>query len=184
MIEEDRRRHVRYVFDRKRGLLIFPLSPESADAGEGQLLVPDESDPVVAALLSLETLTDLSSDMEIRHEIYHGPSREGAWVAATVEALRYHGEPFDSEEIDLTDTIIGEEPLLCRELNADPEVLRVACASLAGAEVEEPVAVGVDPDGIDIRARFGIVRLEFSRRAETIDLVREQIAALTARSEA
>ncbi len=184
MIDEGRHRRIRYVFDRKRGVLIFPLPIEAAGASEGQLLVPDESDPVVAALLSIETVTDLPGAVEIRHEIYHGPSREAAWGVATVEALRYHGEPFDSEELTLTDTIVEDEPGLCRELNADPESLRAACAALAGIEVEEPVAVGVDPDGIDIRARFGIVRLEFAARAETVELVREQIAALTARSEA
>ncbi len=184
MIDEDRRRRVRYVFDRRRGVLVFPLPVEAVGIGEAQLLVPDEHDPVLAALLSIETVTELPGAAEIRYEIYHGNMREASWAVATVEALRYHGEPFDSEEIDLTDPIIEHEPGFCRELNTDPELLRVACESLAGASVEEPVAVGVDPDGIDIRARFGIVRLEFPERAETIEQVREQIAAIAVRSEA
>ncbi|VAX40267.1 hypothetical protein MNBD_PLANCTO03-780, partial [hydrothermal vent metagenome] len=183
-IDEQPPRRVRYVFDRRRGGLVFPMPAEAAGAGEGQLLVPDEHDPVVAALLSLDIVTELDGAVEIRFEIYHGRAHEAAWAIATIEALRYHGEPFDSEELVLTDEILEHEPGLCRELNTDPEALRAACANLAGAEVEEPVAVGVDPDGIDIRARFGIVRLGFVERAETIERVREQIAALTARSRA
>jgi hypothetical protein len=182
MIDGDRRRRVRYVFDRRRGGLVFPIPGDFDQEGDAQLLVPDEHDPAVAALLSIETVSELPGAVEIRFEIYHGRSRDAAWAVATVEALRYHGEPFDNDEFVLTDEIIGHEPGLCRELNADPELLRAACAGLAGATVEEPVAVGVDPDGIDVRARFGIVRLEFGERAETLDRVREQIAALTVRS--
>lgn len=184
MIDEDRRWRARYVIDRRRGRLAFPMPSDAAGVGEAQLLVPDEHNPAVAALLSLETVAVLPGEVEIRFEIYHGRAKEAAWAVATVEALRYHGEPFDSKEIVLTDEIIGLEPGLCRELNADPEALRAACAGPAGGTIEEPVAVGIDPDGIDVRARFGIVRLEFAERAETVERVREQIAALTARSRA
>jgi hypothetical protein len=36
-----------------------------------------------------------------------------------------------------------------------------------GVEIGDPMAVGVDPGGFDVRARFGIVRVPFDRSAPT-----------------
>jgi hypothetical protein len=175
-------RRLRYVFDRRRGVLVFPLPTDMAGAAEAQLLVPGEQDPLVAALVSLQATTSVPVDTEIRFAIYHGESREARWGIASVEALRYHGEAFDGEEIELIDPIIEHEPELCRLLNADPVALRDLCARVARATVERPVAVGVDPDGIDVRARFGIVRVEFDSPAADVEQARERIAGLTTRS--
>jgi hypothetical protein len=183
-IGEDVVRRVKYVLDRRRGVLVFPLPADLRDEAEAQLLIPSEHDPVVAAMLTIQAVQPAPSDVEIRFEIYHGPAREAAWAIGTVEAVRYHGEAFDGEEIDLQDDLIAAEPELCRLLNADPDALREACARFARANVERPVAVGVDPDGIDVRARFGIVRIEFDEPAGTVELARERIAGLTARSRA
>ena len=184
LMDEDRRWQARYVFDRQRGVLVFPLPGDSVGIGEAQLLVPDEHDPTVAALLSIETASSLPAAVEIRFEIYHGRAREAHWGVATVEALRYHAEAYDREEFSLTDPLAAEEPALCRELNAEAVGLRAMCEALAGSRVEEPVAVGVDPDGLDVRARFGIVRIEFAERAETADAARAQIAQLLVASRA
>ncbi|MBK7403571.1 MAG: amidohydrolase family protein [Phycisphaerales bacterium] len=161
MLGEDRRIPVRYVVDRRRGVLVIPLPVEAAQVPEGQLLIPDEHDPVIAALVEIAHAPSPPAEDELRFEIYHGPPREGAWILAEVQAVRYHGEAFDGDEFRLTDELIEAEPELCRTLNADPEALRELCLRLAHARVEHPVAVGVDPDGIDVRAKFGTVRIEF-----------------------
>jgi len=179
-IEDDRRWRARYVFDRRRGLLVFPMPGDSAGVTEAQLLVPDEHDPVVAALLSIKTVASAPGAAEIRFEVYHGRAHEALWAVATVEALRYHGEAYDRDEFSLTDPLAADEPTLCRELNADAAGLRAICEACAGARVEDPVVVGVDPDGLDVRARFGIVRVEFAERAETDDDARARIAQLLA----
>lgn len=181
-LSEHEVRPVRYVFDRRRGRLLFPLPGDVGEPAEGQLLVPEEQDPVVAALLSIEPQQGPPGDAALRYEIYHGPARETLWAVARVEALRYRGEAFDAEEIELADALAPHEPALCRSLNADPALLRQLCERRARARVERPVAVGVDPDGIDIRARFGIVRIEFDEPAPTPEVVRERLASLAARS--
>ncbi len=183
-VGDDRVRRVRFVIDRRRGALVFPLPGELRELAEAQLLVPSEHDPVVAALLSLRPVASAPADAEIRFEIYHGAAREAAWGIATIEAVRYHGEAFDGEEIELQDGLVAHEPELCRTLNADRDALREACSRIARANVEQPVAVGVDPDGVDVRARFGIVRIEFDEPAATVEQARERIAGLTARSRA
>jgi hypothetical protein len=50
--------------------------------------------------------------------------------------------------------------LLCIQLNGDIAEIVSACKQIANVEVETPVVVGVDQLGVDVRARFGIVRLE------------------------
>lgn len=183
LLTGEERRSVRFVWDRRGGRLVFPV-PGEFEAEEGQLLVPDEHGPSVAALLSLERPDPMPGILEIRYEIYHGRPREAGWVLASIEALRHHGEPYDSEQLELTDALAGDEPALCRELNADRSRLRRLCEAVAKARVEEPVAVGVDPDGIDIRARFGIVRLAFAGRAESAEGVWEQLDRLSEASRA
>jgi hypothetical protein len=177
-------RRVRYVIDRRRGLLLFPIPADLSELAEAQLLAPSEQDPVVAAMVTLQATTSPPADAEIRFEIYHGQAREANWAVAAVEAMRYHGEAFDGEEIELTDDLIEHEPELCRRLNAEPDLLRDLCARVAKAIVERPVAVGLDPDGIDVRARFGIVRVEFDEPARNVQQARDRIAELTARSRA
>lgn len=179
MLGGDRRWPVRFVWDRRGGRLAFPLPADGAGEGEAQLLVPDEHDPAAAALLTIEEAGSLPGALEIRFEIYHGRAESARWGVGTVEALRYHGEAFDREALELTDGLVEEEPALCRELNGDVDRLRVLCEVGARAQVDEPVAVGVDPDGVDVRARFGVVRVPFLSRVGTAAEAREQIARLS-----
>lgn len=178
LADADTVRPVRWVFDRRRGTLVFPVPGEFEDLVEAQLLVPEEHDPRLAVLLSLDVTDTPPPAAEIRHEVYHGPAREARWAVATIEALRYHGEAFDRDELALTDPLADHEPALCRAINNDTEALRAVCETHAGTRVETPVAVGVDPDGIDVRARFGIVRVEFDTAATTPDQARQQLDAL------
>lgn len=175
---------VRYVLDRRRGSVVFQIPLETAEGDEAHLVAPDESDPAIAALLKLETTSTPPGDIELRYEIYHGAAREPRWAIGSVEALRYHGEVFHGDEIELRDQIIEHEPGLCRSLNARPDAIRAACADLAGAKVDRPVVVGVDPDGLDVRARFGIVRIEFDEPAPTLEAVRARLDRLTEESPA
>ena len=170
---------IRFILDRSRSKIVFPVPDELALAHEAQLMIPDESSPQLSLLLRLEPAERLPGDIEIRYEIYHGKSGFAHWSVGTLEALRAGTHIFDSDEICLTDAIIAEEPALCALLNADQDSLRTACAR-AGLPIEKPVAVGVDPDGIDIRTRFGIARLPFDQRTPTPDNARAAIKTLLA----
>ncbi|MFG0260208.1 MAG: DUF2470 domain-containing protein [Phycisphaerales bacterium JB041] len=180
LADADTVRPVRWVIDRRRGRVVFPMPRELEDLTEAQLLIPEEHDPRLAALLSIETTAAPPAAAEIRHEVYHGAAREPTWAIATIDALRYHGEAFDGDTLELIDPLAEHEPALCRGLNADPKRLAEICRHHAGARVPTPVAVGVDPDGIDVRARFGIVRVEFPERVSTLEEATRAIEQLTA----
>lgn len=178
LADADKVRPVRWVIDRRAGTLVFPLPHGFDSLSEAQLLVPEEHDPRLAALLSVTPTDTPPAAAEIRHEVYHGKAGGAWWATASIEALRYHGEPIDGDEISLADPLAGDEPALCRELNADTGRLAKLCQRHAGARVPEPVAIGVDPDGIDVRARFGIVRIEFPSTVDHPDAARDAIAQL------
>ncbi len=160
----DRIEPIRYVIDRQHGALFFPLPDDLAGATQAQLLIPDESDPVLGALVTLSQPDSIPGALAIRYEMYHRPSGNAHFVLATIEALRYHSEVFDSDQLDLIDPVYCVEPVLCKRLNAHPERLKALCAG-HHLHIESPVAVGVDPHGIDIRARFGIARIPFATPA-------------------
>ncbi len=188
LADADTVRPVRWVIDRRQGRLVFPIPRVFDDLTEAQLLIPEEHDPHIAALLAIEITSTPPPAAEIRHEVYHGPPREARWALATIEAIRHHGETFDRDELALIDPLIDpladHEPALCRALNADPARLAELCRHHAGAHVAEPVAVGVDPDGIDIRAKFGIVRLEFPSMVSTLEAAQNAIDQLAAGAQA
>lgn len=184
LADADTVRPVLWVIDRRRGHLLFPMPRELDDLTEAQLMIPEEHDPRLAALLSIEVTDAPPAAAEIRHEVYHGAAREARWAVATIEALRYHGEAFDGEALDLIDPLAEHEPALCRGLNADSHRLAEICRHHAGTRVPKPVAVGVDPDGIDVRARFGIVRIEFAEPVLTLEGAKRAIAELAAGAQA
>jgi hypothetical protein len=62
-----------------------------------------------------------------------------------------------------TNALRSAESRLLKLLNAQRSVLPAVCERLAGVNVPDACAVGIDPYGIDVRARFGIVRVEFPR---------------------
>lgn len=57
------------------------------------------------------------------------------------------------------------EPRLVKLINSDLASLARICRARANLDIADPLCVGVDPFGIDVRARFGIVRVEFDLEA-------------------
>ncbi|NOG54328.1 MAG: DUF2470 domain-containing protein [Planctomycetes bacterium] len=75
---------------------------------------------------------------------------------------RANSEPdvFDSTELLLRNPLADAEPRVCRWMNRErAEALHRLCRAYADMDVQDPLMVGIDPAGLDIRARFGIVRL-------------------------
>ena len=77
--------------------------------------------------------------------------------------------------------LANDEPKICREINqAGVEPLQALCLAAAHVRIEEPVMVGVDPLGVDIRGRFDVFRVPFDVPIESADdasrLLRELMA--------
>lgn len=159
----DRVEPVRYVIDPATGLPILATQPDVLEVESLTLHIPDES-PLSLQLLaeptSLNPDIDASCD---RFLIYLGQPKGRnlrAWVRLGVIGVRYEAELIDPTHVCIANAFLAEEPAACRRANATPDRLRAACRR-AGAEVPTPLLVGIDPWGADVRATFGIVRIEW-----------------------
>ncbi len=156
---------VRFIIDGRDGRLVMPIEPAAADALEHVLYAPDQTEPELEVIVTPRPLESEFDEALDRWAAYHGRTAERRWVSCGLETLRTGGWVYDGEAVMSANPLRGGEAALVKRLNKDAEALAAACRREAGVEVAEPLAVGVDPDGIDVRARFGIVRLEFAAPA-------------------
>lgn len=161
------------------GSLIFPAEPAFLEADSLTLFLPDEAptDDDELQLMLSAALTDDGAAVD-RWRIYHGEPERLTWVACTIQGARFAGSVIDHEPLNSANPLASIEPALCRTLNADRARLAMVCRLITGVLPESPVAVGVDDLGIDLRARFGIIRLPFREPVPTPELARARIASL------
>jgi hypothetical protein len=153
---------VRFVID-AGGRLIAPLEREAIDAPAGHtLFVPEEADKALQLLLQIEGLGPDPASAD-RWRAYHGTPRSTRWCAMTIESGRLGALVVDGGELTLVNPLAAAEGGLCRRANADRGALRRGVLRVAGVDVAEPLCVGLDDHGLDVRARFGIVRVRFER---------------------
>ena len=171
---------VRFILDGRDGRLVMPIEPIAAEALEHVLFAPDQAEPELEILLTPRPLESEFDEALDRWAAYHGRTTERRWVRCDLETLRAGGWVYDGEAVMAANQLRGDEATLVKLLNKEEKTLAAACRAHAGVDVAEPLAVGVDPDGVDVRARFGIVRLEFERPAQDADEARRLIEALLA----
>lgn len=164
------------------GHLIAPVMVACFDAMNTVLFAPEENDDAIQLLLTLEELGGMNFDSADtdRWRVYHGEPIDVRWAKLWVESAKLGPVVFDGEAVATPNRFAAVVHTWCRELNADTAKLRTLCDRTVHVEVESPTAVGLDPDGIDVRARFGVVRLPFDQTLEDIDDIEPAIARLLA----
>jgi len=162
LLADDVPHHAPFVIDGRLGRIVIPVTREVADAEQLVLFVPEERDDAMQLLIDAKEIEpDSSCD---RYLAYHGRAPHPHWIAAKIDAVRWADSILDGDEFDLRNTLHDGEPALLKKLNTDRAVLSRVCDHPVSAE---PVAVGVDPFGIDIRTRRGLVRIRFDGAIET-----------------
>lgn len=164
LLTGDRAVNVRFVIDGACGRLIMSVERWVKEAGEGSLFLPEERDDALQVLIEFDE-EEPSGAAQDRWSAYHGEPKSRHWASARVACLRREREVCEDEELSPSNPLRSAENRLLRLLNAERSALIGACEYLAGVKVPEACAVGVDPNGIDVRARFGIVRAEFPKEA-------------------
>lgn len=156
---------VRFIIDGRDGALVFPAPHAIRDAHEVVLWTPEERFDADQIAVERREITGVFDEAKDRHLAYHGSPQHPIWLACAVSSARVDGHVFDADDLALANAIRGVEPRLCKALNADRARLAGLCHDMLRVRPEAPLAVGVDEDGIDVRAAFGILRLELPRRA-------------------
>lgn len=159
---------VRFVIDGEAGRIVFPADGSILQAEDLVLFVPRESpsdDHELQLLLSTEGANpDGSGGAVDRWRAYHGSPRVNGFGAFAIDGAKFDGNIVE-DKLTGPNPLVRIEGRLCRAMNTDRALLSAACSRLIGVEVKEPLAVGVDSHGVDVKARFGIVRLEFASPA-------------------
>lgn len=137
-----------------------PRRPPDPDDAGPVLYLPDDSDPDAQLVVSPEPIDPATHAAADRWAAYHGATRERSWALLSVESVRTRDDVLDGDAVVGPNPLTPAEPGILRALNADRPRLARLCAR-AGVHPASPLAVGVDPDGLDVRASLGVVRVEF-----------------------
>lgn len=168
----------RFIIDGDSGELILGIDRVALDADELTLCLPNDTFDAEATLL-VHTRDASEDRWTDRHLAYHPDARPPVFARATVDSAKLRdGNVVEGEHLALVNPLLASEPSLCKSLNADRDALRRLCGLMTGTEPEQPIAVGVDRLGIDVRGRFGIIRLELPAPCNDPDEAGRVIAAL------
>jgi hypothetical protein len=126
------------------------------------MFVPDYSDDCMELHVSLRQFFATGEDglLSDRWNVYHGESPDVQWAMVDIDAARFHDMFIDGESMCRENCLAEIESALCKELNATyKDAVRNLCSENTSVDVVDPVVVGVDSLGLDVRASFGIVRV-------------------------
>ena len=154
-------RPIRYVFAND-GRIVAPVMVAMLQAAETVLHIPVADESAMEVLVSLESFEEDSpaGALSDRWRIYHGDPPDVNWVLMSLDLARFHGMVIDGEGLEQDNPLSEVEPRLCGEINrSHADAIRAAIAQQLDVEAEDPRLVGIDPRGIDIRAKFDVVRL-------------------------
>lgn len=160
------------------GRLIAPVMVAMLSAADTILFVPDDREGAMELMVTLVQFEETGEDGALadRWRIYHGEPPDVRWAHMIIDAARFQGLFIDGEAFSEPNPLAKGEGGLCREINKGHQAaLRKLCAERGNMSVENPVMVGVDPRGIDVRAAFDIVRVRFPREAGSIGDARSLI---------
>jgi hypothetical protein len=144
------------------GRLVAPVMVAMLEAVDCVLNVPAIGDDAMELHVSLEPFEEHGPGGAFadRWRIYHGEPEDVRWALLTIDAARYGGIVIDGEALMIPNPLAPHEPRLLKLINQrPPDALRQIVRRARQIDIEEPRAVGIDPGGLDIRARFGVVRV-------------------------
>lgn len=164
------------VIDPIGGVLIVPMAEHELELESATLFVPDESaDSLQILALPIASVPATDSDTD-RFRAAHGTPEPIGLYRLKIDGARLGSSVIDGPDIDLRDPFATESASIRRALNADRAVLGRACGflnlNLGLREGDTPVALSVDPEGIDLKGPTGLARYKFPRAARSPEELR------------
>lgn len=152
------------------GRLVASVMVAMLRATEVVLALPDEGEESMQLMVTMEELDEHGPDgiHADRWRIHHGEPPDVRWGVMTIDAGRFKGWFLDGEGLDLRNPLAEGEGAACAAINRDlaPQVQSAAIAEArrrgrppADWGLESPRVVGIDPEGIDVRGSYGILRI-------------------------
>lgn len=152
---------VSYVINH-HGVLVIPAMVAMLQPCDIVMFIPEYCEDCIEMHISLEEFEEdgVNASLADRWQVYHGISPDVQWATVEIDAARFHEAFVDGEQLCRENTLYNFEPALCKDLNENHvELVKEICKKHTNVAVPDPVVVGIDPMGIDVRASFGIVRI-------------------------
>ena len=162
--------------DGRDASIVFPAELEQPQGAV--LYIPNDGFDEMALLLDTENFDTAFDEAKDRHQAYHGHPDLVDWFRARIDSAKWQNRVFEGAEVLSPNTLRPCEPALVRTLNADRDRLAEVTRLLTGVKPEQAVCVGVDPIGMDVRTRVGVIRVEWPREIEYPDQAPRVIEAL------
>lgn len=165
----------KYVLDPRTGRAVIPATEDLFSTEDLSLLVPDDGPDSLQLLCEAVELDRRVEPACDRHLIYHGApdsrGRETRWAMLRVASAKFDGIVLETDDVEFAavNTLADSEPSMVKALNSRPAVVVAAISNSLRLKTDRPTVVGVDQSGFDVRARFGVLRLEYPRIAQSAD---------------
>jgi hypothetical protein len=162
---------VRYVIG-PEGRLAAPVAYQMLEAVDTVLFVPGFAEGAMEVQVTPSALDPDGPEGAVadRWRIYHGEPQEARWAWLDPDAARYGKWVIDGEALRRSNPLAADEARLCRQMNqGSRDDLRGVCRHFSLADVEEPLVVGVDPLGFDVRRRFDVARVPAPSPVDTAE---------------
>jgi hypothetical protein len=179
------RGHIRFDGDRvpikvivaPDGHIVAPVMESMLRSVEVVLELPDDGEDGLQVMVTLERLDPEGPQAGLcdRWRAYHGDPEDVRWATMQIDASRFRQWFVDGEALTEANPLAKDEPSLLKALNAQPRSFLKAFCTTCKVDCKDPVAVGVDPGGIDIRRAHDTDRLPFPLRFELAAQVRSFI---------
>lgn len=160
----------KFVLDPLSGEPALPVAAEALRSQDLMLFAPDDSLENPECLQVFATCTEINPhthEAADRWLAYHLKPTHARWAKLNIQSVKRLDEIIDGDLVRLTNPLRQHEGALCKYANQHQAALANACEHQLHTRPENPFAVGVDPWGLDIRARFGVLRLEFPTPVST-----------------
>lgn len=167
-----------YIVNPYSGSLILTLEEEMLEGDDVVLVVPEDRFDAPMRL-SIELSTQVNEEPCDRFIAYHMNQPNPIWASGQINFAKLDcGSVVGDDDLHVPNPLIDSLPSLCKKLNGDRQALHDVCLLLTKAQIQDPIAVGVDPIGFDVRSRFGILRVEFPCPVKDAMQAEDVIAAL------
>lgn len=148
------------------GRFVAPVMVAMLIAADTVIELPDDGENDLHLMMSLEKF-DERADADgcaDRWRTYHGDPADVNWAWITVDAAKFRGYFIDGEVFCAPNALATGEAGVCRAINATQrDLVRAAIHAQFRTDATDPLVVGVDPLGFDVRRQFGVLRLRAPR---------------------
>jgi hypothetical protein len=161
------------------GRIVAPVMVAVLASGDVVLELPDGEPDSMQLSVTPERFMERGEDAALcdRWRIYHGDAPDVNWARLAIDACRHAGYYVDAEAVIVPNALASIEPAACKAINADPARLLKAIPGSARTESKDVRVVGIDPDGMDVRRAFDVVRVPWPDGVE-IATVEDAVAAV------